>query len=844
MDNMQIVPRLIKQFNPNSYKLSLSLNRNERTFSGIVTIDGESLTDSETITLHSKKLSVESIAVDGKAADFSSDDNDALVITHTDLNRGAHTLVIAFSGEITDSMHGMYPCYYEHDEIKKELLATQFESHHAREVFPCIDEPEAKATFDVTLTTETNVTVLGNMPISKQTTENDRLVTTFETSPVMSSYLLAWVVGELHKKTAYTKNGVEVNVWATLAQPSDSFDFPLEVAIKSIDFFDEYFGTPYPLSKCDHVALPDFGSGAMENWGLITYREIALLADPKTTSIANKHYVATVIAHELSHQWFGNLVTMKWWNDLWLNESFASLVEYDAVDSIEPNWNVWLDFSSYECIVALRRDSLDGVQPVQTDVNHPDEIGTLFDGAIVYAKGARLLKMLRTYIGQKAFQSGLKEYFEIFAYKNTEADDLWKTLSDASGKDTSKFMCDWIKQPGFPVLHVTRKGNEISLSQERLVSPSTKPSDSLWPITLNSNYSELPEILAKRSINVTVTDTKPLRINIGNDAHFITHYDHDLLNQLITLLKSGELSPIDRLQLLNEQILLARSGVISCVELIPLLEAYKNETIESVWDIMCMAIGELKKFVENDKEAELKLKAFTRSIASDQYARLGWTKKPNELETDSKLRVTILSLMLYSEDPDVIRTTLEIYDSTKLEEIDPELRNLVLSAVVRHNGNDEIIDSLLKEYEDTCSSELRHDINSGLTSTRDYKVISRLLELVKNTSIVRTQDTFRWIAYLMQNKFSREQTWQWVRENWPWINTTFGDDKSYDDYPRYVASSLSTNKQLDEFREFFLPMHSDPALTRVIDIGLNEIRDRVDLIDRDGDAVRKSLLNL
>ena len=217
--------------------------------------------------LHSKELAVESVTLDGKAADFASSDNDELHITHSDLSAGKHVIVIAFSGSITDAMHGLYPCYFEHEGIKKELLATQFESHHAREVFPCIDEPEAKATFNVTLTTEQHVTVLGNMPIRTQIVENDLLVTAFETTPRMSTYLLAWVTGELHRKTAQTNKGVEVNVWSTPAQAPASLDFALDIAVRSIEFYEEYFDTPYPLPKSDHVALPDFSSGAMGKLG-------------------------------------------------------------------------------------------------------------------------------------------------------------------------------------------------------------------------------------------------------------------------------------------------------------------------------------------------------------------------------------------------------------------------------------------------------------------------------------------------------------------------------------------------------------------------------------------------
>ncbi|MEP6710524.1 MAG: M1 family metallopeptidase, partial [Candidatus Saccharibacteria bacterium] len=265
---MQTVSRLIREFQPTSYNLSLTLERTERTFSGVVTING--VATGNNIALHSKDLTITSVTIDGKIGTFVQEQDDELRFTREDLQPGKHIVVVGFSGTITDAMHGLYPCFYEHDGVKKELLATQFESHHAREVFPCVDEPEAKATFDVTLTTEQNVTVLGNMPIKSQRVEDQQLVTTFDQTPKMSSYLLAWVVGELHRKTASSKSGVEVNVWATPVQSEDSLVFALDIATRTIDFFDDYFGVPYPLPKSDHVALPDFSSGAMENWGLIT----------------------------------------------------------------------------------------------------------------------------------------------------------------------------------------------------------------------------------------------------------------------------------------------------------------------------------------------------------------------------------------------------------------------------------------------------------------------------------------------------------------------------------------------------------------------------------------------
>ena len=275
---MQTSRRLTTHFLPEHYDLSLSIHRKDRTFSGTIDITGVARSDGS-IWLHAKDLEITDCRVNDKLVDFVSGEDDEIELK-TDTKQNEHVrITIAFEGNITDQMHGMYPCYFQHEGSKKELIATQFESHHAREVFPCIDEPDAKATFDVTLTTEQGITVLGNMPIKAQRSLDNVLVTSFETTPRMSSYLLAWVCGEMHKKSAVTASGVEVNVWATPAQSTESLTFALDIATRTVDFFDDYFGIPYPLPKCDHVALPDFSSGAMENWGLITYREVALLAE-------------------------------------------------------------------------------------------------------------------------------------------------------------------------------------------------------------------------------------------------------------------------------------------------------------------------------------------------------------------------------------------------------------------------------------------------------------------------------------------------------------------------------------------------------------------------------------
>lgn len=834
---MDSVERLTEYFVPEHYKLALTLDEQNHKFSGKVEITGES-TGQDFIKLHAKDLHILSAEIDEEKAVFSTGNTDTHEVSVDNLPAGKHTVVVEFSGDITDQMHGLYPCYYEVDGVKKELFATQFESHHAREMFPCIDEPAAKATFELELNTAKHDAVLSNMPIINQDKQDDRLVTLFEATPRMSTYLLAFVVGDLHKKSAKTKSGVEVNVWATAAQPASHLDFPLDIAVRAIEFYDEYFDTPYPLPKSDHVALPDFSSGAMENWGLITYREMALLADPATTSIGSYRYVATVIAHELAHQWFGNLVTMEWWNDLWLNESFATLMEYISVDALEPDWKIWLDFDTNESVVALQRDSYDGVQAVQVDVNSPDEISTLFDGAIVYAKGARLLRMIQTYVGKDAFRAALKEYFKKHAYGNTVGNDLWNQLGAASGEPVADIMNTWISQSGFPVVSITSDGDKTTLKQKQFLRGPHAESTKTWPIPLGSDSPNLPRLM--RDTTLIVDGNQPLRLNNTNSAHFITNYDEKSLSALLAQIKDGSLDTYGRMQILNEGVLLANGGVISNAKLLDYLQAYEDETLEPVWDMISLALGNLRKFVEDDLEAEKALRGLSAQIARKHYERLGWQKQADESSEDTKLRNTVIGLTLYGEVPEALATAREIYDSTPLEEIDSELRPLIISSVVRY-GDASVVDTLIDIYRKSSSPELKQDINIGVTSTRIPAKISELLDSLKDSDTIRPQDVFRWFVYLVRGRESRDLTWQWTRDNWQWIVDTFGGDKNYEDFPRYVASGLKTPKQLSEYREFFGPLKDEAALTRAITVGITEIEDRVELIQRDTTAVTTAL---
>ncbi|HET8669218.1 MAG TPA: M1 family metallopeptidase, partial [Candidatus Saccharimonadales bacterium] len=492
--------------------------------------------------------------------------------------------------------------------------------------------------------------------------------------------------------------------------------------------------------------------------------------------------------HELSHQWFGNLVTMKWWDDLWLNESFANVMEYVGPDVLFPEWEVWNTFITSEGLPALRRDSIAGVQAVKTEVHHPDEISTLFDPSIVYAKGGRLLNMMMNYVGEDDFRKGLKKYFTSHAYSNTTGNDLWAALGQASGKDVAGFMDPWLTRSGFPVVTVDQHGKQLEISQKHFLQDPTKAdSKRLWPVPLLSDSHELPKLLEEAKIRFELSSDTYIRINSGAVGHYIVHYANpDHIKSLAALVANQKLGIAERLMLLTDSSMLARAGTQSFATCLELLQKYIQEDSEPVWDIMAVIIADLKRFIDDDSNLELPIKGLVRRLIEAQHERLGWEEKQNESSQDTKLRASIIALGVYAEHPGIKQHALELFEQYKADPgiIHPELRGIVFGAAVR-NGVEGAFEYLLALDGTTQSVDLKQDILSALTLTKSSEQVCVLLSRLKNPDEVRQQDVDHWIAYLLRNRHVRDQSWAWLRDNWGWIEATFAADKSYDYFPRY-----------------------------------------------------------
>jgi aminopeptidase N len=846
---MKSAARLYTQFQPTNYDVTFRIDEDAMRFSGTVVITGKKIgRPSERLTFHQHGLAITGatiVKIDKKAGrteipvvrvNKQESFNEVRLHTEATLYPGEYTVTIDFEAAITPGMTGIYPCFFKDGETDKQLIMTQLESHHAREAFPCIDEPEAKAVFTMHLQTRPGITVLGNTPVREQVTKGDKLLTSFEPTPKMSTYLLAFVLGDMQRKTTNTNRGTEVNIWATVAQPSESLDFALDAAKRCIEYFEEYFGVDYPLPKADHVACPDFSAGAMENWGLITYRERVLLAYPGETSQSTLERIVEVIAHETSHQWFGNLVTMRWWDDLWLNESFANMMEYQCPQALYPEWDSMNEFISSAGLGALRRDAIAGVQAVKTAVHHPDEISALFDPSIVYAKGGRLLYMLKNYIGDDAFRTGLSNYFKVHAYSNTEGSDLWAALSEASGKDVAAFMNPWLTRNGFPLVTLTQDGTSATIEQEHFLDdPAKADSERLWPVPLFTNVNSQPDEFVTKKRDLILDSDETMLIDTEARGHYLVRYTTDAQKQaVIQMIRDKKLGEADRLMLLNGSSMQARAGYEPYGNTLEMLSAYVDESSEPVWGIIALIVGEARRFIDLDPSIEDKIKAFVDKLVASQVARLGWEAHAGEPSSDEKLRALVLSLGAYAENPAIVEQATKLFKDYKDNQtaLPAELRGLVFVVPVK-NGDDEAFDFLLNLHDTTQNGDLKGDATDALTATRKPERAKQLLERLKDPKLVKPQDLDHWLVYLMRNRYTRDIAWDWMVANWDWLEETFSHDKSYDYYPRYAASCVNTRAYQQKYHDLFDSKQDQILLKRNIQLGFEEIETRLKWLERD-----------
>jgi puromycin-sensitive aminopeptidase len=693
------------------------------------------------------------------------------------LKAGEAELSLKFKGKLADNMRGFYKSRFKHGETEKILATTQFESTDARRAFPCIDEPEAKAIFDVTMIVPKEHEAISNtIPMDIAEHEAGYKVVRFAPTPKMSTYLLAFISGELESVEGKNKDGVLIRVFTTPGKKQHA-EFALEVAKKSLEFYTEYFGIPYPLPVLDMIGAPDFASGAMENWGAVTYRESALLVDPDHTATESKQWVALVIAHELAHQWFGNLVTMKWWTDLWLNEGFASYIEYLAVDHIFPEWEIWKQFVASDLSAALRLDSLKSTHPIEVPVNHPNEISEIFD-AVSYSKGASVIRMLAEHLGEKVFRKGLHNYLKRHSYGNAETKDLWNALEEVSGKPVGKIMSEWTSRGGYPVIRIEEKKKGFELRQSRFFAsePVRKATSdkTIWrvPLIWAAGKKEVRFIFS-RKLDFAFGYKKGAKLNIRETGLYRVSYSPELLSEFAPLISEKKLSAVDRLGLVRDVFALAESGEVETPEALKILSAYKDEDEYIVWREIVSGLARLSTALSGTETYEL-LKEFRKKIFSPAAKRIGWLPKKGEVHTAPMMRDMLIYQAGATGDQEIIDEAVRQFNEYVKGGSAPhkDVRTAVYYLAAR-SGDSSTFEKLQTLHRGAKLPDERERLEESLGLFKDKKLLEKALTYAL-TKDVRPQDFAHIYGSVARNKVGRELAWQFLKKNWKKLIKIYG----------------------------------------------------------------------
>ncbi|KAF7084371.1 hypothetical protein CFC21_088013 [Triticum aestivum] len=747
---------------------------------------------------------------------------------------GEGTLVIAFQGTLNDKMKGFYRSVYELNGEKKNMAVTQFEPADARRCFPCWDEPSFKAVFKITLEVPSETVALSNMPVVEEKVNGPTKIVYFQESPIMSTYLVAVIVGMFDYVEAFTADGTSVRVYTQVGKSAQG-KFALEVAVKTLILFKEYFAVPYPLPKMDMIAIPDFASGAMENYGLVTYRETALLFDERHSAAANKQRVAVVVAHELAHQWFGNLVTMEWWTHLWLNEGFATWVSYLAADRFFPEWNVWIQFLE-ESTTGFRLDALAGSHPIEVDVNHVDEIDEIFD-AISYRKGAAVIRMLQSYLGAEIFQKSLAAYIKRFAYSNAKTEDLWAALEEGSGEPVKTLMHSWTKQQGYPVVSVKLKDGKLELEQTQFLSSGSEGVGQ-WvvPITLCCcSYSVQQKFLFRGKqedfnlsglVECQKKDDFWIKLNVDQTGFYRVSYDEELASRLRHAVETNILSAADRYGVLDDTYALCMAGKQKLVTLLHLIAAYKNET---EYTVLAHAINTSLSIYEMmavaAPEELVNMKKFLIDFLEPFAQRVGWDAKSGEGHLNALLRGTLLSALAelghQSTIDEAVRRFNVFLEDRETPLLPPDVRKAAYVALMQtvNKSNKSGYESLLKIYRETDLSQEKVRVLGSLASSPDPDVVREALNFLLSSE-VRNQDCIFVLRGV--TAAAHEVAWTWLKENWDYIAETFtGHLLTY--FITVTVSPLATDEKGDEAEEFF-KSRTKASIARTVKQSIERVR--------------------
>ncbi|KAF3951487.1 hypothetical protein CMV_022863 [Castanea mollissima] len=853
MEQLKGQPRLPKFAEPKRYDIWLKPDLSTCKFAGSVAIELNIAADTCFIVLNAAELSIDTASISFThhlaATDASNsnqvlkplyvdvvEEDEILVLDFSDtLPIGIGLLTISFKGTLNDKMKGFYTSTYEHNGEKKNMAVTQFEPANARRCFPCWDEPACKAMFKLTLDVPSQLVALSNMPIIEEKVDGDLKTVSYQESPIMSTYLVAIVVGLFDYVENFTSDGVKVRLYCQVGKVNEG-KFALDVSVRTLEFYKEYFAVPYFLPKLDMVAIPDFAFGAMENYGLVTCCETALLFDNQHSAAANEQRLAIVVAHQLAHQWFGNLVTMEWWNHLWLKEGFTIWVSYLAVNQLFPEWEMWTQFLN-DCTEGLRLDGLAESHPIEVEINHAREIEEFLFDTISNKKGASVIRMLQSYLGAECFQRSLASYIKKFACSNAKTEDLWAALEEGSSEPVNKLMNSWTKQKGFPVVSVRVKDQKLVFEQSQFLA-SGYLGEGQWvvPITLccgsydvhknfllqtKSDTLDMKELLSDESNLASAW----VKLNFNQTGFYRVNYDEDLAAKLRYAIENKYLSTADRFGILDDSFALCMARQQSLNSLLTLMSAYSGELKYTVLSNLINISYKVERIAADANPELLEfVKQFFISLFLRSAMKLGWEPKKGESHLDAMLRGEVWTVLaVFGYDPALKEGSRRFHaflDDRNTPLLYPDIRKAAYVAVMRrvNTSNKFGFESLLRVYRETDLSQEKTRILSSLTSSPDPGIILEALNFLLSSEVC-TQDA---VLGLAVSREGRETAWTWLKDNWEHISKTWGSGYLITRFVNSIVSPFASFEKANEIEEFFANC-TETKITRILKQSIEQV---------------------
>ncbi len=826
--------KLPKEVVPTEYAIRIVPNLDNFTFAGSESVKLNVRSPIHQLVLNGPELKIEAASVDGKELPLSAikTDNEKELLTLTlppELAVGDHALALRFTGKINQQGQGLFYVRYQEQGsgARKVMLGTQFEATDARRFFPCWDEPAFRSRFQLTVVVPENWLAVSNMPIESEQKIAGGKEVRFAPTPPMSSYLNVFVAGELDFIESRV-GPTQIRVIATKGK-AELGRYALEASAEILNYYNDYFGVPYPLPKLDQIAIPGGFGGAMENWGGITYYESRLLFDPKSSSGETKQNIYEVLAHEMAHMWFGDLVTMAWWDNLWLNEGFASWMGSKCTAHFNPQWEVWLardlprDPTRRIGIAkeaAMEGDARSTTHPIQQRVATEAEANSAFDD-ITYKKGQSFLRMLESFLGEDVFRDGIRRYIAAHKYSNTTTADLWNALSDASNKSVGEIAAGWTEQPGFPVVTVKREADgKVRLTQERFTVNFKNAPPLLWQIPLTySVVGETPATLLmtdKTAALENIPADRALKLNLNGAGNYRVEYDDRSWELLLKALP--KLGVEDRVNLMSDAWALVQAGRAPVSLYFGLVEKLPASTDLAEREQIINVLDFVNGLLVGSSERE-RFQRYARSLLRPTFANLGWEPKPYEPPNAGRLRTSVIGTLGYLNDPEIIAGCRERFQKylAHPESLLPDLRAPVLAVVGRY-ADEKTWNKLHELGLKTTSIEDQQNYYEALACATDPKLVKKTLAIALTDELPTSRAIFL-VSRVARDSGHPDIAWEFAKANMKELLSKV-DAAGANRYAPSLFTFFSDGSRADELRNYAeknLAPASAPEVAKVVD---------------------------